>query len=50
VSVKDKRLTWSPGDESWASRLAGNLQFCPSNKEKKQEIYPFEKDKTASHA
>jgi hypothetical protein len=49
VSVKGKRLTWPPGEESWASRLAGNMRFSPSHKEKKREIYPFEKEKTASH-
>jgi hypothetical protein len=25
------------------------MKFCPSHKEKKREICPFEKDRTASH-
>jgi hypothetical protein len=45
VSVKGKKLTLPHGEESWASRLAGNMRFSPSQKEKKCRFSPFEKEK-----
>jgi hypothetical protein len=46
---QEQEADLAPGEESWASRLAGNMRFSPSHKEKKREISPFEKEKTASH-